>query len=154
MFFGGSVGAHLSLADPEIGHKERLAALRVNRNAALLIDSDRRREEDVLKATTQRLIDEVRGIGGTAWVTYGREVENYIPSGVFPLLLAKPALRGPNRFSSVLDYVATNSRKFAKVDLARDVTKHLTRQHLADHLDLASRLDELCERIQKWNNLK
>src|SRR6185503_18919631 len=53
--------------------------LRVNRNAILLIDSDRRTSEDLINDTKSRLVEEMTNLGCLAWISMGKEIENYIP---------------------------------------------------------------------------
>jgi hypothetical protein len=141
--------------EPEVA-EELIAALRINGNAILLIDSDRRKVDDPLKVHTQRLIDELSGKRGLAWVTAGKEVENYIPPAVFPLLHNDATLKGPAVFSDVLEYNRDkygNANPLPKTELARRVIPHLRREMLASHSDLAEKLDVVCERIRKWNGM-
>lgn len=79
VYYGGRLLAHLSAADPDVDSDDVIKILRVNRNAILIIDSDRSSENESLNATKQRLITEIEKIGGMAWVTAGREIENYLP---------------------------------------------------------------------------
>lgn len=82
MFYGGSLISHLSASDEAI---EKFISLRdLNRNMAILIDSDRASAEDPLKPHAQRLCNELgeadgaEQIDGYVWITKGREVENYV----------------------------------------------------------------------------
>ena len=153
MFFGGSLNAHLSLDNPD-GDQMRVQALRINPNAALLIDRDRDNATDSLKVHTQRLIDEVESNKGYAWVTAGREVENYIPGRILSGLLDNPKLRGPStEFKNVLKYLSGKGHGESKVALARNVAGRLTLADLEQHLDLAKCLAELCDRIRQWNHM-
>jgi putative ATP-dependent endonuclease of OLD family len=51
VYYGGSLLAHLSVEDPEIDVDDLVKVLRVNRNAILILDSDRKRETDQLNPT-------------------------------------------------------------------------------------------------------
>ncbi|WP_206240154.1 AAA family ATPase [Novosphingobium terrae] len=75
MFYGGRLLSHLS-AGEEIADFIKLRDL--NRNLAILIDSDRKSARAPINETKQRLIEEI-GETGVAWLTKGREIENYIP---------------------------------------------------------------------------
>ena len=57
--------------------EDLVAALRVNRHAIVLMDSDRR-AGDELKARVQRVCDEAARSEVDAWVTVGREVEKAV----------------------------------------------------------------------------
>jgi putative ATP-dependent endonuclease of the OLD family len=152
--FGGSCNAHFSFHSPE--HVEDLIpALKINRHAILLIDRDRDSDVEPLKVHTQRLVDEIQTVGGYAWVTKGREVENYIPLAVFQQMFENSALRGPGEYSDVLEYVGRNSETQPprKTDLAHQVVPLLSKDHLSTISDLPERLDTVCELIRKWNRL-
>jgi AAA ATPase domain len=76
MFYGGALISHLTASDDEV---DRFIKLRdLNRNMAIVLDSDRDAEDAPLKGHAQRLVDEMAKDGGIAWVTKGREVENYL----------------------------------------------------------------------------
>lgn len=76
MFYGGRLLSHLSASDDEI---EGFISLRsLNRHVALVMDSDREDVSDPINSTKQRLIDEFSKHGGIAWLTEGREIENYV----------------------------------------------------------------------------
>ena len=77
MFYGGRLLSHLSASDDEIN--EFISLRTLNRCVALVMDSDRENAEDVVNSTKNRLIDDFSKHGGIAWLTAGREIENYVP---------------------------------------------------------------------------
>lgn len=84
MFYGGRLLSHLS-ADDESSDEEISAFIglrALNRNIALIIDSDRTNAESKINATKQRLRDEFGQHGGLCWISMGREVENYVDHDV------------------------------------------------------------------------
>ena len=76
-----SVLSHLSFDDPK-RIDEAIQALKINGNAVVLMDNDKSYESDELKPNVQKIVDEVKAMDGIAWITAGREIENYIPSNV------------------------------------------------------------------------
>jgi len=74
MFYGGRLLSHLTANDPEVD--DFISLRRLNRNIAILIDSDKRSKEDGINSTKKRISDE---FGELAFITNGREIENYIP---------------------------------------------------------------------------
>ncbi len=76
MFYGGRLLSHLAADDQEISDFIQLRDL--NRNIAILMDSDKKSARDKINSTKERLRDEFRDNGGVAWITKGREVENYV----------------------------------------------------------------------------
>ena len=80
MFYGGRLLSHVSADDDDVDEFIELRAL--NRNLAVMIDSDRKTAHTPINATKRRLVDEFAKHGGIAWITKGREVENYIEYGL------------------------------------------------------------------------
>jgi hypothetical protein len=78
MFYGGRLLSHLTADDESVS--EFIALQRLNRNIAIMIDSDKKTRSTELNETKSRVLDEVKRSGGFGWVTAGREVENYITS--------------------------------------------------------------------------
>ncbi|OUL71620.1 hypothetical protein CA603_46810 [Paraburkholderia hospita] len=79
MFYGGRLLSHLSAADDDEEIDEFISLRALNRHVALVMDSDRKASDDAINSTKQRLIDEFNENGGVAWMTAGREIENYVP---------------------------------------------------------------------------
>jgi putative ATP-dependent endonuclease of the OLD family len=101
VFYGGKLLAQLSGEAPE-EVESAVSVLRVNRNAAVLIDSDRSREEDCINASKQRIIRELENIQAFSWLTDGREIENYLPASAISHA-AKPEARSIARFEDIRD---------------------------------------------------
>lgn len=76
LFYGGALIRHLSADDDAVGDFIRLREL--NRNSAIVIDSDKTSPQSPLKPSAKRLRDEFSMEGGLVWITSGREIENYI----------------------------------------------------------------------------
>ncbi len=72
--YGGRLLAHLSGAEPfqDVDAAEAIKVLRVNRNAMILIDSDKRVRNSTLNDTKKRIIAEFDEFGGMTWVSKGR----------------------------------------------------------------------------------
>ncbi|MCK0121829.1 AAA family ATPase [Loktanella sp. F6476L] len=87
MFYGGGLISHLSVDDNAIDDFIKLRDL--NRNIAILIDSDRDKPRAQLKPAAKRLKDEMSKDGGVVWITEGREIENYLPHDVLQDALKK-----------------------------------------------------------------
>ena len=152
--FGGSLNAHLSYSDELVG--DMIEALKINRHAILLVDSDQRQPGDPLKEHTDRLLNEVAMAGGLAWVTQGKEVENYIPAEALQTLAGETANSLPGPHDSVIAfYKACKARTSdpRKVDVAEELLPLLTRDGLQQTLDLAVRMDSVCRQIRQWNRL-
>ncbi|WP_299851830.1 AAA family ATPase [uncultured Roseovarius sp.] len=77
MFYGGGLISHLSANDSAIEDFIKLRDL--NRNIAVVIDSDKDEPGAPLKPAARRLKEEMSKDGGIVWITKGREIENYVP---------------------------------------------------------------------------
>ncbi len=81
MFYGGRLLSHLSNADIDQQNVDDFISLRrLNNRSVILIDSDSKSEDFDINATKQRLQGEFDSGPGHAWITEGREIENYLPA--------------------------------------------------------------------------
>jgi putative ATP-dependent endonuclease of the OLD family len=150
VWYGGAMLAGVTF-EPEVPDNDLVSALKVNRHAIVLMDSDRRSQDDPLKARVQRVCDEAGRNGAFAWVTSGREVENYIPIEALRPALKRPDLEAPAQFGNVYEHIGRAGAD--KVDLARLVTSHFTLAMLAATRDLVEKLESVCRLIRQWNGL-
>lgn len=75
MYYGGRLLSHLTARDEDVSEFIELRSL--NRNLAIVIDSDKSADSDEINTTKQRIVSEFSE-PAFAWVTKGREIENYI----------------------------------------------------------------------------
>jgi hypothetical protein len=80
MFYGGAALMHLSADSAEV--TEFISLRRLNRNLAVLMDSDLDKGGADLREVVVRIQNEVAQGGGLVWVTAGRTIENYIDPDV------------------------------------------------------------------------
>lgn len=126
MFYGGSLLNHLSVDDEEAN--ELIDLLRINRNLAMVIDSDRTAPEAILNATKRRVISELDSMSAQSWVTHGYTVENYLSGAILDEIIAdkypnKTYERPEGMYKSPLGrtFSGTNSKP-SKVTVAREYT--------------------------------
>lgn len=160
MFYAGRLLAHLSLEDPEIKAKDAIFILRLNRNAAIIIDSDKQSAKDEINNTKKRISEEIKEMGGLVWITAGKEVENYIPVDSIARLLGKTDLPPLSEFEDIADYLEKNigssqRKKFEKEKplFAAGVSPWLTEDNIRYVLDLSDKINELCDKIKEWNKV-
>ena len=79
MFYGGGLLNQLAVDDEP---SDFINLLKLNRNLAIVIDSDKTSPQKRLNATKKRIIEEIEAINALYWVTKGYTVENYIPNSV------------------------------------------------------------------------
>lgn len=158
VFYGGRLLARLSADINNIDVEDAVIILRVNRNAILLIDSDKRAKANKINETKKRMIAEVTQVGGLGWLTAGKEIENYIPCEVINLI-APGAAMNLGQYEDVFEYLervrAGTGKHFArnKVLFAERVNPLLTREHLQSTLDLQHRLTQSVNLIRRWNSI-
>jgi len=159
VFYGGRLLAHLAANDPDLNPDDLVKILRVNRNAILLADSDKRSAGDKINKTKQRLVSEILEFGGLGWVTAGREVENYIPKSVLDETFPEGTKNQFKQYDNIAQYLEKIQKgkgeqfKQKKMLFAEHILPHLTKENLAQTYDLAENLDTVCRVIRKWNGL-
>lgn len=82
MFYGGRLAAHVSGEDIQPIVTDFISLRRLNRRGVIVIDSDKSKKAMKINATKTRLRDEFDSGPGHAWVTEGREIENYLDASL------------------------------------------------------------------------
>jgi AAA15 family ATPase/GTPase len=160
MFYGGRLFSHLTAQDDdELEEKinDFISVRNLNRNTMIMFDSDKESPKARLNATKQRLKKEFNSGSGFAWVTKGREVENYldhdkVEKSVIAVHPSAGRLIAKGEWENLLNYFKLKSRTertASKVKVARNYIK----ENEVDFsvLDLNARLEELCEFISQSN---
>ncbi len=81
MFYGGRLFSHLTAMDKDDLNdniEDFISVRNLNRNSVILFDSDKARSNAPLSLTKKRLKEEFDRGAGFAWITKGREIENYL----------------------------------------------------------------------------
>lgn len=154
MFYGGRLLSHLTASDTEVNDFIRLR--RLNRNSAIVIDSDKSGARASINDTKRRMREEFVSEGGYCWITAGREIENYLaaerltaavevvhPEGVYDAVYG--------RYESVTKVRRRKSGEASSVDkvkVAHEITKEAPD---FDQLDLGKRVRELVTFIREAN---
>jgi hypothetical protein len=87
MFYGGRLASHLSADDEAAG--DFILLRRLNRRGVITMDSDRAVAADGLNATKERLRTEFDTGPGHAFITAGREIENYVDPNILKAAIAR-----------------------------------------------------------------
>lgn len=160
IFYGGRLLSHLSAHSLD-GEADGIPLLTVNRNAAILIDSDKRNVSDDINETKKRILREFRDVTGLTWVTSGREVENYIPDTVLQKWLPTnvPFRSQKNKYSSFFEHLnriqsGLGDKYEGKKPLLAEQMAKLTRiDDLKNHVELYEKISDLCIAIYQWNKM-
>jgi predicted ATP-dependent endonuclease of OLD family len=160
LFYGGRLLKHLSANPPEEEMKNLIKILLANRNAAILIDCDKKTPDTKINDTKLRLCQEIETIKGMCWITSGRVIETYIPKSAISKYYNESVEKEIDPFDKFEDYLESiksgeRSRFIAnKVKFAEEIIQYLTMSDLKVILDLDSKMKELIKLINKWNNKK
>jgi len=157
LIYGGRLLSHLSADSPDLVDKG-ISMLKVNRNFIILIDSDKRNRQAQINQTKRRIVDEFDTLGELAWVTKGREIENYIPKEAVDNLFEVGNSTQVGKYDSFFDHIDSftqneGKKYFSKKSLlSENLIGFMTRDNLSPILDLNNRLNDVCTRIRSWNS--
>lgn len=131
MFYGGRLAAHLSHAPDSDEINDFISLRRLNRRGVMLIDSDRDGPHKPINATKRRLQEEFDAGPGYAWITAGREIENYVlptqvRSAISAIHPAATSISGTGKYDGLLSIRSANGKQTvaSKVDVARYISEH------------------------------
>ena len=158
MFYGGRLFSHLTFDEDDVEEtQEFINILRINRNSALIFDSDKTALESPLSSTKIRLQKEVEGIEGFFWITEGREIENYFEKGLIESAIQEvhqdfKAHLATTIYSHFLKYESAKGKEkdANKVKVARRVVE---KEPSLTGLDLSEKLDSLIRYIRDANQV-
>lgn len=161
MFYGGRLLSHLSAQDDEVTEFIKLRSL--NRNLCVIMDSDKSSSHSKINETKRRIVDEFEKGGGKAWITKGREIENYVPFGILQDAVKRAyharyhSAGDADRYAHALQFwpMASNGIKARKMEARVDkvrIAKIATSMDLdLNILDLKRNISDLVERIRQAN---
>ena len=157
LFYGGRILSHLSAESPD-DVDSGISILNANRNSLILIDSDKRNQQQRINDTKKRIKDEFVDRDAICWITKGKEIENYIlPEAVESQwsIQANGVFGQYNSFFDDLDKIIDGegtrySKK--KTLLAEIMIPHMTRANLFPILNLDDDMNRTCRAIECWNS--
>jgi hypothetical protein len=156
MFYGGKLAAHISNAETSTHVAEFIQLRRLNRRGVIVIDSDKASSHKHLNTTKKRLQKEFDQGPGFAWVTDGREIENYlriedVDQAVSNVMPSAKRIGGNSRFDNLLKIrrKSGSEDQASKVEVARWITAHGEPELTA--LDLRRQVEKLVAFIRESN---
>lgn len=149
MFYGGRLLSRLTTAD-EAG-REFIELRRLNRNLAVIMDSDKSKQSDPVGKTKERIVEEIEDQGeGFAWITECSMIENYLDPESFTQAVetlhpkAKPSYGGA-QFQSPFEGIESAN----KIGIAEIVCRTAAPKNY--RYDLEARLTQLVGFIRRSN---
>ncbi|EKS35393.1 ATP-dependent nuclease [Afipia clevelandensis] len=161
MFYGGRLLSHLTANDDEVTEFIKLRSL--NQNLCIVMDSDKANSRSAINDTKKRIQTEFDQGRSKAWVTKGREIENYVDYVVLQdavkAIYSKRYHSAPanNSYAHALHFwpVSPNGKRGRKLEESVDkvrIARHVaTLPAKLDVLDLKKHVRDLVDRIEKAN---
>lgn len=157
IFYGGRLLSHLNAEAPE-DVESGISILNTNRNAIMLIDSDKRTRQMPINGTKRRIKREFDAMEAYCWITKGKEIENYIPASVVDEFCGVENSGQVNRYTSFFEHLdnisAGEGTKYntKKPLLAENLTPYMTMANLVSVLDIDENMIKVCDTIRSWNS--
>ena len=157
VFYGGRLLSHLTA---DVDNQIDVSMLKINRNAVIVMDSDKKRKSDPINNTKQRIISEIDSIGGVSWITKGKEIENYIPKDALCKLFDNDSLPALEMFELFPSYLDKNigsgeGTRFLnkKVAFAERILPFITEDNMKKTHDLLQQIKSIHHKICEWNKI-
>jgi len=157
MFYGGRLLNQLSFEDNEV--EEFIKLNRLNRNVAIVIDSDKKNRQTQLNKTKKRIKGEVEKNGGLCWVTKGREIENYIDEENLSQAIKEvygedSRLPQWDQYGKMTKFYKPNFKDWKDIDKVKIAKKLTETSPNFDILDLEEKAKELVKYIRNCNYIE
>lgn len=148
LYYGGKLLSHYTV---EKDYTDLINVLLTNRNAAIVIDSDRRNQTARINETKKRIKAEFENNNLFCWITKGKEIENYLSKESIEQAYEKKLKKQCDRFELFPEYISPICKKFNKVEFAHKVAPYITEENSKTILDLEKQVISLNQTIKKWN---
>ncbi len=149
LYYGGRLLSQYSAEE----ETDLISIITTNRNAAIVMDSDKRNQATPLNDTKKRIINEFDKLDMFSWVTKGKEIENYIPKEAIELMSGKEIKKKCEKYELFPDYIKFYYNNFEKkkVPFANEIKDFITKENSSPMLDLEVQIEKLYKSIKKWN---
>lgn len=149
LYYGGKNLSHFT-ADDNL--ENLISILKTNQNAAIVIDSDKRKDNARINATKSRIRKEFEDMEGFCWITKGKEIENYISTEGLRRKFGD-SLPELGQYDLFPDYIDSKYKNFSsrKVAFAKSIVDYITAENSKNIMDLKKQIEKLYSLIQKWN---
>ncbi|MDE7178272.1 MAG: ATP-binding protein [Lachnospiraceae bacterium] len=149
LYYGGRLLSQYSAEE----ETDLISIITTNRNAAIVMDSDKRYQAAPLNDTKKRIIEEFDKLDMFCWVTKGKEIENYIPKEAVESMSGKAIRKKCEKYDLFPDYIKSYYNNFTnkKVPFANEIKDYITEKNSLPMLDLKVQIEKLYKSIKKWN---
>lgn len=149
LYYGGRLLSQYSAEE----ETDLISIITTNRNAAIVMDSDKKNQAAPLNSTKKRIIEEFDKLSMFHWVTKGKEIENYIPKEAVELRFKKAIKKECGKYELFPEYIKPYDKNFTsrKVPFANEIKDYITKENSLPILDLKDQITKLYASIKKWN---
>lgn len=159
LFYGGRLLSHLTGETNCKESSELINLFLANRNSILVMDSDKRTEKSHINETKRKIRKEFIESRSIAWITKGREIENYLSQSVINKEYGINKQIG--QYEYIGDFLNTyrKNAKYgdkyvrSKYQKSTDLVKHMCKDDLKV-LDLEEKIGQIVQKIKDWNYIK
>lgn len=156
MFYGGRLASHLSGEDIDQSIENFISLRRLNRRGVIVIDSDKEKKGARINDTKKRLRDEFDSGPGYAWITEGREIENYLKPEYVKDAITKvhPEAKCKSEFGQHENTLLIKTKTGRDAQASKvGVAKYIVENHEVDfsQLDLRKQIQKLVDFIGESN---
>lgn len=152
-YYGGRLLAHYTAKEED----SLIRILSINQHSALFMDSDKNNADDAINSTKTRILSEMGDGAHPAFVTKGREIENYIPDDVFHQIFKNDPGFRLGAYDDIAPFArkvlgdnSANPNHFDKIAFANLACPLITAANF-DVLGLKSEIQEIVQAIRVWN---
>lgn len=148
LYYGGRLLSHYTA---EQDCEDLISILLTNRNAAIVIDSDKRKNNSKINETKKRVKNEFEKYGAFCWITKGKEIENYLEKEAIEEAFGKKVGKQCEQYQLFPEYIGPICPTFKKVEFAQKVVPYVIQERDSKMLDLEKQVKSLYAVIKKWN---
>ena len=149
LYYGGRLLAQYSAKEVT----DLINIITTNRNAAIIMDSDKTFKSAKINETKKRIIAEFDALSMFHWVTKGKEIENYLPMQAIEAMLDITIKKACTQYQLFPEFINKYYKSFSnkKVPFANEIKEFITKENSIDIFDLKKQIEQLYKQIQKWN---
>ena len=156
LFYGGRLLSHLTGETTCEDESKLINLFLANRNSIMVMDSDKKTVKGRINETKKRILEEFTASRSIAWITQGREIENYLSRHVIKQEYG--INKQIDQFECIGDFLNRSKRnskygdKYTsnKYKKSVDLVKHMTLEDLKV-LDLEEKIGLIVQKIKEWN---
>ena len=157
LFYGGRLLSHLT---GEVDDSNELIQLfRANHHSIIVMDSDKTDSKKRIHDSKRRIKNEFIKNQAIAWITQGKEIENYLSRNVFNKKYKVNKQIG--QYEKIDDFLNNNSKKqnmgnyyvTYKVSESISIAKEMIREDI-NVLDLEKQISTIIKQIKIWNGIQ